>query len=125
MGLIRETARITWNYRSTLIVLLVPALSSPLLAVNTGPAKGGWVVIIMATYWITEALPLAATSLIPLVLYPILGILSMDDVSQIYFKRTVVLFFGSMVLAVAIEEQKVHKRIALRTLLVMGSKPRW
>lgn len=81
--------------------------------------------IVMAGYWITEALPLAVTSLLPMILYPLLGILDTDDVTRNYFKDTVVLFFGSMVMAVTIEERNVHRRIALGTLLTMGSQPRW
>ncbi|KAJ8042828.1 Solute carrier family 13 member 2 [Holothuria leucospilota] len=125
MGFLRETGRILWGYRKTLILLLVPTLSAPLLAMHNGPAKGGWVVIVMAAYWITEALPLAVTALLPMILFPLLGILDTDDVTRNYFKDTVVLFFGSMVMAVSIEERNVHKRIALGTLLVMGSQPRW
>ncbi|XP_071848721.1 solute carrier family 13 member 2-like isoform X2 [Apostichopus japonicus] len=125
MGFLRQAGRVAWAYRATLIIILVPTLASPLLAQHSGPAKGGWVVIVMAAYWITEALPLAVTSLLPMILFPLLGILDMDDVTRNYFKDTVVLFFGSMVMAVTIEERNVHKRIALGTLLIMGSKPRW
>ncbi|PIK53380.1 putative solute carrier family 13 member 2 isoform 2 [Apostichopus japonicus] len=112
MGFLRQAGRVAWAYRATLIIILVPTLASPLLAQHSGPAKGGWVVIVMAAYWITEALPLAVTSLLPMILFPLLGILDMDDVTRNYFKDTVVLFFGSMAMAVTIEERNVTKRIA-------------
>ena len=57
----------------------------------------------MCIYWCFEAAPLAATALLPLVLYPFMGIMPAKTVSALYFKDVIVLFIGGLTLAIAIE----------------------
>ncbi|KAI6200714.1 Solute carrier family 13 member 5 [Aphelenchoides besseyi] len=78
----------------------------------------------MAYFWISQALPIAVTALLPIVLFPIFGIATAKDISSVYFSDSNVLFFGSMVLAVAVEASNLHERVALRTLLLTGPNPR-
>lgn len=82
------------------------------------------VTLLMGTYWLTGAMPIYATSLIPLALFPVLGILSAADVSAAYISHTVFLFFGGFVIALGIERWGLHRRIALRILTSVGSSPK-
>ena len=80
--------------------------------------------LLMGTYWLTGAMPIYATSLIPLALFPLLGILSAKEVSSAYISHTVFLFFGGFVIALGIERWGLHRRIALRILTSVGSSPK-
>ena len=62
---------------------------------------------LMVVWWITEALPLAATALVPLVLFPLLGITSGEDVAKVYMNSTIFLFIGGFVLELA-ERNAAH-----------------
>jgi sodium-dependent dicarboxylate transporter 2/3/5 len=77
----------------------------------------------MAIWWMTEAIPLAATALLPVVLYPLLGVMDGRAVAPIYFNHIILLFLGGFLVALAMERWNLHRRIALRILLVFGSRP--
>lgn len=71
---------------------------------------------LMIVWWITEALPLAATALVPLVLFPLLGITSGKEVAAVYMNSTIFLFIGGFVLALSMQRWGLHTRIALRVI---------
>jgi sodium-dependent dicarboxylate transporter 2/3/5 len=78
------------------------------------------IAVLMAVLWITEAIPLAATSLIPLIFYPIVGILSAEEIASSYINSIIFLFLGGFLIAIAMEEWSLHKRIALKLITVLG-----
>jgi len=77
----------------------------------------------MAIWWITEAVPLAITSLLPVVLFPVFGVMNGKEVAGQYFNHIIFLFLGGFMVALAMEKWNLHKRIALRTLMLFGGKP--
>lgn len=103
----------------------------PLLAVLVGltvgpegsPAVGAMagVAALMSAWWITEALPLGATSLAPIVLLPLLGILSPTQVASAYANPIIFLYVGGFLIALAMERWQLHRRLALTVLARIGS----
>jgi sodium-dependent dicarboxylate transporter 2/3/5 len=78
---------------------------------------------LMAVLWITEALPLPATSLIPVALFPVLGVAPIREAAAPYAHEFIFLFLGGFMLAQAVEKWDLHKRVALLTLLLVGTRP--
>ncbi|XP_067673855.1 Na(+)/citrate cotransporter-like [Haliotis asinina] len=114
-----------WALRNVLIVLLTPLVLLPLPIVVDDPKTNcAYIILVMAVFWMTEAVPIAATSLIPIFLFPMMGMLPASTVSATYLNDASVLCFGSLVMAVAIETWGVHRRIALRMLVLVGAEPR-
>ncbi|MBK7630584.1 MAG: SLC13/DASS family transporter [Ignavibacteriales bacterium] len=87
---------------------------------NPNVGKVAAVAILMAIWWITEAVPLAATSLVPLVFFPVFGVLSGSDISASYINSVIFLFIGGFMLAIAMENWGLHKRIALKIISIFG-----
>ena len=78
----------------------------------------------MATWWSTEAIPVAATAFIPLVTFPLLQVMPVKAVAQSYAHPTIFLFMGAFVLALAVEKWSLHRRIALTVLSKTGTDGR-
>ena len=81
------------------------------------------VAALMAIWWMTEAIPLAATSLVPLILFPLFGILKGEETAGAYINSIIFLFLGGFLLALAMEEWGLHKRIALKIITLFGGSP--
>jgi len=107
---------------------LGPALAALVLALGPGDdprvARMAAVAVWMAAWWITEAIPIPATALLPLVLVPILGIEPMREVAPNYGRPTIFLFLGGFLLALALQASNVHRRLALFIVHVLGGQPR-
>ncbi|MEO9512675.1 MAG: DASS family sodium-coupled anion symporter [Flavobacteriaceae bacterium] len=81
------------------------------------------VAIWMLIWWITEAVSISVTALLPLLLFPILNVLPIAEVGANYGSPIVFLFFGGFVMALALEKVNLHKRIALNIIRITGTTP--
>ena len=80
--------------------------------------------VLMAVWWATEAVPIAVTALLPLVVFPLLGIATIQDTAAPYANKVIFLFLGGFILAFAMQRWNLHKRIALNVLQVAGNNGR-
>lgn len=75
----------------------------------------------IATWWITEAIPIPATSLLPLVLFPLTNSLDMKATASSYGDETIFLFMGGFIIALAMEKWNLHRRIAISIISMVGT----
>ncbi|MGB1800161.1 MAG: SLC13 family permease [Gammaproteobacteria bacterium] len=101
------------------LLLLIP--SSEQLSQNAVYVLA--IAALMATWWITEAIPIPATAMLPIFLFPVLGVMNGSEVTQAYAHHLIYLFLGGFLVAVTIEKWNLHRRIALYTILFFGVTP--
>jgi sodium-dependent dicarboxylate transporter 2/3/5 len=79
---------------------------------------------LMVVWWVTEAIPIQATALLPIVLFPLLGVLSPAEAAAPYADKIIFLFMGGFIIAMSMQRWGLHKRIALHIIKTMGTSPR-
>ncbi|WJY91676.1 Sodium-dependent dicarboxylate transporter SdcS [Corynebacterium faecale] len=81
------------------------------------------IAVLMGALWITEAVPLAATAMLPLILFPAFGVVDLGSISGNYSSGIILLFLGGFLLALALQRWNLHKRIAINIVLRIGTAP--
>jgi sodium-dependent dicarboxylate transporter 2/3/5 len=115
--------------RARVGLVVGPLLAAVMLvsAPPEGMAPLAWrtaaVGVLMAIWWISEAIPIPATALLPLVLFPVLGIASPTDAAAPFANPVIYLFLGGFLLALALEQCGLHRRLAVGILRVAGTRP--
>lgn len=82
------------------------------------------VTILMGVWWMTEAIPLAATALIPLVVFPLASVGTIKEVGAPYASATIFLFMGGFLIALSLQRWNLHRRLALYVVKLIGASPR-
>jgi len=106
------------------LLLLACLLSNPPAGMSAPAWAAVGLVLLMACWWATEALPIPVTALLPLLLTPALGIGTLEQAAAPYANPTIFLFLGGFLIGLAMQRWNLHRRIALLTLLAMGSQPK-
>ncbi|WP_255611968.1 SLC13 family permease [Marinobacterium arenosum] len=102
-----------------LLILLLPLPEG----MRPEALKVAAIAALMAIWWISEAIPIPATSLLPIALYPALGVMKSAQATPSYANHLIFLFMGGFLLAIAMERWHLHKRIALNTIHLVGVGP--
>ncbi|MFI5504723.1 SLC13 family permease [Corynebacterium kutscheri] len=82
------------------------------------------IAVLMGAWWMTEAIPLAATALVPLAAFPLFQVISFSNIAAPYASSTIFLFMGGFILALGMQRWNLHRRLALAVVLMVGTKPK-
>ena len=104
----------------TLVLAVAAFLLNP-FALNPAASTTVAVAVLMVGWWVTEALPMPAVALLPLVLFPLLGIQPIEETARSYSNPVIFLFMGGFMIGLAIEKWNLHKRIALQIVQLTGT----
>ena len=111
-------------------LLLGPVLAITMIMAGApaGLSEPGWMTaaigVLMAIWWATEAVPIAVTALLPIVVFPLLGIATIQDTVPPYANKVIFLFLGGFIVAYAMQRWNLHRRIALNVLQHVGGNGR-
>lgn len=86
---------------------------------NTVLASIAWI----ATWWVTEAVPIPITSLLPIIIFPLGGVMETGEVTASYGDSLIFLFAGSFMIALSMEKWNLHRRVALTIISIIGTNP--
>ncbi|XP_031765234.2 protein I'm not dead yet-like [Galleria mellonella] len=104
------------------VCLLTPIIIIPILIPFPGQPHQwcAYTLILMATYWVTECIPLAVTSFLPVLIFPLADVMPTSEVCKSYMNDSIVMFLGSLILASSVEQSGLHKRMAYFTIRIIG-----
>lgn len=128
-GCLVAAKRVLWFTRChwrRLLALVAPVLLSPLLILHDSKeTRCAYVILLMAVYWMFEVVHLSVTSLLPVCLFPLFGVLDTASATAPYMKDAIMMYLAGMIIATAVENCNLHYRIAIRILLIIGTKTLW
>ncbi|MEJ2544998.1 MAG: DASS family sodium-coupled anion symporter [Calditrichaceae bacterium] len=101
------------------MILILPTPAD----MSASAIKVAAIAVLMATWWITEAIPIPATALLPIALFPLLGVMKAAESTTQYANHLIFLFLGGFFIAVTMEKWQLHTRIALHTIKLIGVGP--
>lgn len=105
------------------LVLIVLLLTPSPEGLSDEAWRTAAITILMGIWWLTEAIPISVTALLPIVLFPIFGITTISEATSPYANPLIFLFMGGFVIALAMEKWDLHKRIAINIVNFVGVKP--
>jgi sodium-dependent dicarboxylate transporter 2/3/5 len=105
------------------IVFIAILAAKPLLGMPPDAASVAAVASLMVIWWICESVPIAATALLPIVLFPLLGVMSTASTTVAYANHLIYLFLGGFLIAIAMQKWNLHRRIAMHILQAVGTSP--
>lgn len=103
------------------IVFLLVSMLVPVDFISPGANKVLGVAAWMIVWWITEAAPIPITALLPLILFPFLGVMKMSEAAAPYANPIIFLFMGGFMIALGLEKHRLHERIALNLIRITGT----
>jgi sodium-dependent dicarboxylate transporter 2/3/5 len=106
------------------LAALILLLFGNLDPANPAVTRTAAVAVLMAIWWVTEAIPIPATALLPVPLFPLLGIMKGKTVAGAYFNDVIFLFIGGFIVALAMQRWNLHRRVALWTVRLIGTGPK-
>lgn len=104
-------------------LMLIACIIEPPFAMSAAAIKTAALTFWMASWWVSEVVPIAATALLPVVVSPLVSIGTIKQVTEPYAHPLIFLFLGGFLISIAMERWGLHKRIALKTMLLAGTKP--
>ncbi|MFM8230303.1 MAG: SLC13 family permease, partial [Chthoniobacterales bacterium] len=104
------------------LILAAVLLSPPPAGLDLAAWRTAGVVAVMAVLWMTEAIPIPATSLLPLVLFPLLGVAPVQEAAAPYANPVIYLFLGGFILALGLQRWRLHERVAFWIVSLTGSR---
>lgn len=124
-----DQTTVEFNTRHKTGLILGPVVFFGMLAMSPpeGLSVAGWhtaaTALLIAIWWVSEAIPLSVTALLPILIFPILGVSSVRDVAAPYMHPIVLLLVGGFMIALGMQRWNLHKRIALNIVARVGTKP--